>query len=136
MNPVICPAAVDALPPYWAYSPAPLMNWAMPYAPDDGLVACRFQPASAISTSLRAFPSAPVHPRAAAIDLARACTGPPPPPDAAAVALAAAAAFAIAVCAWSSMPFARPSMRALPPSYITDDGENQPQMVLKTLIRS
>src|SRR5580704_15205759 len=75
------PDAVVALPPYWAYSLGPLMNWAIPYAPDDGLRAVRFHPASRVSRLLNADHWLP-QPCLASRVRAICCAGPdrlPPP---------------------------------------------------------
>src|SRR5271154_6352711 len=61
------PDAVLELPPYSAYSLGPLMNCAIPYAPELGFVAVRLYPASAISTLLRQVHWAPVQPNLAAV---------------------------------------------------------------------
>src|SRR5579875_1711443 len=66
---VSCPVTVSALPPYRAYSPGPLMNCAIPYAPLVGLVSVVVPLDSAWMTRAHACTSLEFQPCCAAIEL-------------------------------------------------------------------
>src|SRR6266702_359617 len=134
MPQLICAAAEDV----GGFAAAPIFPggkaWGIPYAPDVGFLASLFQPDSPFHKAIsEAIWDAP-HPKADSRDRAYACAcaalalvGPPcaPPP-----AAACAAALAALTVLWAGplMPPSRPSIRFLPMSKNTDDGENTPRI--------